>query len=308
MNKTHYTNPPLSLDEQLDLLEKRGLQIHDRQKCLHGLSMVGFYRLSAYIKPFEIDNQTHHIIPNISFDDVWSLYAFDRELRLLFLDAIERIEVAFRTSLVNVMAERYGAWWYLDADLFKSSWSQINPRTNKSPNEEFLREVDSLCKQKTAESGIKEYFKKYQSPESPPCWMVFEYLSFGKCTSLFRFLKNRQDKIKISNLFRLHASVVESSIETFRYTRNLCAHHSRLWDRWFVVKPRQFEELQNFTCRPGTLKEQIVLIDLFHSIVSPDSSWKKRLYVLFEQHVTPNVPIELAGFNQNWKKDEIWAK
>ncbi|WP_058501210.1 Abi family protein [Legionella israelensis] len=306
MNKTHYTNPPLSLHEQIDLLKKRGLQIPDNQNCLHHLSMVSFYRLSAYIRPFEVDHQTHCINPEISFDDVWSLYVFDRELRLLFLDAIERIEVAFRTSLVNVMAERYGAWWYLNADLFKSSWSQTNPRTNRSPNEEFIREVDVLCKQKTAESSIKDYFKKYGSPELPPCWMLFEYLSFGKCTSLFRFLKNRQDKIGISSLFKLHASVVESSIEALRYTRNLCAHHSRLWDRWFVVKPKQFKELQNANCRPGTLKEQIVLIELFHSVVSPSSSWKERLYNLFSQHITSNFPVEMMGFNQDWQEDQMW--
>jgi len=75
-----------------------------------------------------------------------------------------------------------------------------------------------------------------------------------------------------------------------------------------VVKPKHFKELQNANCRPGTLKEQIVLIDLFHSVVSPSSSWKERLYNLFNQHVTVNVPIELTGFNQDWQKDRIWNR
>lgn len=307
MSKQNFTKPPFSIDEQIVLLKQRGLIIPDEEFCRHCLSTVSYYRFSAYIKPFESDRINHTVSQNICFNDIWNLYVFDRELRLLFMDALERIEVALRTSLINVMSNRYGAWWYFEIEPFKSSWFDKNPRTRKSPAEEFKKEVESLCNRQVTDGGIQHFYKKYHSPDFPPSWMLFEYLSFGKCTSLFRFLKNRQDKMEISKVFKMHINIVESSIESLRYTRNICAHHLRLWDRWFVYKPRQIQELVNANCHPGTLKEQIVLLNLFHLAVSPHSSWMHKLFDLFNRHMLPSVPYGLMGLENDWKNDKMWS-
>ncbi|WP_165482826.1 Abi family protein [Legionella gresilensis] len=306
MTKQHFTKLPTSLDEQITLLKDRGLTISDQQVCRHRLSTVSYYQLSAYLKPFESDQISHSLHPGINFDDIWDLYIFDRELRLLFLDALERIEVALRTSLVNTLSQRYGAWWYIDKNVFKSSWFEKNQRTHKSPSEEFKKEIELLCGRGKTEGSIQHFYKKYHSPEFPPSWMLFEYLSFGKCTSLFRYLKDHQDKKGISAVFNQHPNIVESSIEALRYTRNICAHHLRLWDRWFVYKPRRIKELTDANCAPGTLKEQIILLNLFHKAISPKSLWNERLYQLFEKHMTPLVPIHLMGIDSNWRNDLIW--
>lgn len=82
--------------------------IPDPAAAIHGLQYIGYYRLSAYAlsyqdctlpgKPFR---------PGATFDQIVDLYRFDRELRLLVLDAIERIEVALRSTLNNEMAVRH---------------------------------------------------------------------------------------------------------------------------------------------------------------------------------------------------------
>ena len=306
MDKQNFSKSPTTPDEQITLLKNRGLILHNEEFTRHCLSTVSYYRLSAYIKPFEKDKSSHMLNAAISFDDVWNVYAFDRELRLLFLDALERIEVALRTSLVNVMSTHYGAWWYFEKEPFKSSWFEVSPRKKHSPADEFKYEIESLCSRSASDGSIKHYYSKYHSPGFPPSWMLFEHLSFGKCTSLFRYLKHRQDKVEISKTFGLHTNIVESSIEPLRYTRNICAHHLRLWDRWFVYKPRQIEELINANCQPGTLKEQIVLLMLFHFSISPNSSWKEKLYSLFERHMTPSMPISLMGIDKHWKDDLLW--
>ena len=306
MTKQNFTKLPTSLDEQINLLKKRGLIIPNTEICQHSLSTVSYYRLSAYLKPFEKDQISHTLHSGINFKDIWNLYVFDRELRLLFLDALERIEVALRTSLVNTMSQRYGAWWYFNKNPFKSSWFEKTQRTQKCPSEEFRKEVESLCGRNSAEGSIQHFYKKYHTPQFPPSWMLFEYLSFGKCTSLFRYPKDPQDKKRISQIFNQHPNIVESSIESLRYTRNICAHHLRLWDRWFVYKPRRIKELTDANCIPGTLKEQIVLLNLFHKAVSPQSLWHKRLYELFEKHIIPSVPVRLMGIDSNWREDLIW--
>lgn len=307
MTKQNFTKLPSTTDEQLKLLTKRGLIVSDEKFVTHCLSTVNYYRLSAYIKPFETDGLSHRIKPGTDFNDVWNLYTFDRELRLLFLDALERIEVALRTSMINAMSARYGAWWYFEESPFKSSWFKISAKKKISPADAFRYEVESLCRKVSSEGGIQHYYKKYDSPDFPPSWILFEHLSFGKCTSLYRYLKHHQDKAEISKVFNFHPNIVESSIESLRYTRNICAHHLRLWDRWFVYKPRQMKELLRADCKPGTLKEQMVLLMLFHFSISPCSAWKERLYQIFDKHMLPSVPIILMGIDDNWKKDLLWT-
>lgn len=307
MDRHHFKKLPTTIQDQITLLKTRGLLFPNEEFAHHCLSTVSYYRLSAYIKPFELDKTSHQLNPTVSFEDVWNLYVFDRELRLLFLDALERIEVALRTSLVNVMSSRYGAWWYFEKEPFKSSWFEIKPDRKRSPAEDFKYEVEALCSRNTSEGSIKHYYTKYKSPNFPPSWMLFEHLSFGKCTSIFRNLKHAKDKAEISKVFKIHAKIVESSIEPLRYTRNICAHHLRLWDRWFVYKPRQIEELANAGCQPGTLKEQMVLLMFFHYAISPHSGWKTRLYNLFEKHMIPGFPITLMGIDNDWKNDLLWT-
>lgn len=89
-----FSKPPLSVDSQIDQWIDRGLHVPDREQARHYLSVISYYRLSAYTLPFQVGNPQHHFRPGTSFGHVLDLYIFDRELRLLLLDAIERIEVA----------------------------------------------------------------------------------------------------------------------------------------------------------------------------------------------------------------------
>jgi len=92
MTKQKFIKLPTTPHEQIALLKKRGMILLDEEFVHHCLSTVNYYRLSAYIKPFEAEKSSHTINPDINFNDVWNLYVFDRELRLLFLDALERID------------------------------------------------------------------------------------------------------------------------------------------------------------------------------------------------------------------------
>jgi len=61
----------------------------------------------------------------VSFENVWELYQFDKNLRLLVSDAIESIEVALRTSLSNIISLRYGPLWYMEQEAFKKNGTQL---------------------------------------------------------------------------------------------------------------------------------------------------------------------------------------
>ena len=238
------------------------------------------------------------------YSNLWRIYVFDRELRLIISDALERIEVALRTSLSNTMASRHGATWYLEDECFGKKWFIPNKRTHESPADYFKYDVNKICRDQKEEL-IKHYFSKYDVPPSPPSWMLMECLSFGKCTSLFRYLKKANDKSAISEVFGFHPRVVESCLEPLRYTRNLCAHHARLWNRWFVFIPKHINAFGNIKTKQFSLHEQLVMISKLHQKVSPHSSCKERLYDLFGR-CEEFVPFQLTGFNENWSADPFW--
>jgi abortive infection bacteriophage resistance protein len=109
--------PWKTMTEQLALLKSRGLQVDDETAALDYLARIGYYRLSGYWYPLrEIDRaesavqnkpiRTDNFISNSHFEDVVKLYVFDKRLRLLALDALERIEMAIRVDVAHLLGEQ----------------------------------------------------------------------------------------------------------------------------------------------------------------------------------------------------------
>lgn len=311
--KIKFEKKSLLINEQIQLLLDRGLIIKDRNLAIRCLSTVGYYRLSAYFKSFLIPNNSEHQFKKgITFEQIWQVYVFDRELRLHVSDALERIEIALRTSLSNAMSYKYGNLWYLETKAFCQKWitvHKINDETKKkkkklSPQQYFLNEINEICYDKK-EDFIKHYYFKYNDPAYPPSWMMMECLSFGKCTSLFRNLSKLEDKRIVCNVFGYHPRVIESSLEPLRYTRNLCAHHSRLWNRWFVYAPKHLNAFGSLDSKPNSFHIQAFLIDKLNEAISPGTQWKSRLFDLFEKY-SEYVPFQMMGFQDDWRSDYFW--
>ena len=88
----------------------------DRTSLVAHLADVGYYRLSGYWYIYKQNpgSDDESFVPGTSFEKVWDLYTFDRQLRLITLDAIERVEVYMRTQLAYRLAEAAGPFGYLD--------------------------------------------------------------------------------------------------------------------------------------------------------------------------------------------------
>jgi len=116
-----YNKPALNEKEQLELLLSRGLVVSNHQRARHYLQFIGYYRLSGYALFYQ-DRHSHNFYPNTNFDDILNLYIFDRELRLLVMDAVERIEVAIRACISNSLSLKHGSHWFLKPELFIPSY------------------------------------------------------------------------------------------------------------------------------------------------------------------------------------------
>lgn len=151
-----FEKPSASIRDQLELLKRRRLIIPDEARAAHYLSFISYYRLRAYWLPFEVPTSQdgdHALRKGTTFEDVLSLYVFDRELRLLTLDAIERVEVALRAQWAHHMAIQHGPHGYLD----QKHYAHIarHAAAVAQLQKEFTRSKDSFA---------VHYRKKYTSP------------------------------------------------------------------------------------------------------------------------------------------------
>ncbi|MCM8597368.1 MAG: Abi family protein [Candidatus Accumulibacter sp.] len=298
-----FTKPATDLDAQLALLRSRGMVISDEARAKHYLRFIGYYRLSGYSLPFQINynaDGSHRFLDGVGFDDVLDLYVFDRKLRLAVMDALERIEVAFRAVLSQSMSERHGAHWYMDATLF----------VPKYRHDKFLDVLkkdigDDPAKALVRQTFIQHYYDKYSDPALPPSWMVFEVLSFGTVSQVFKNLLRDHQK-PIGKTFGLDGSVLASWLHAITYLRNLAAHHQRLWNRAYTIKPIVANQYAAELADPIRFYAQAVMIEVLLKVVSPDTHWGERLAALLTEH--PKVRADRLGFPADWQQRNLWRR
>ncbi|KTD15539.1 AbiD phage protein-like protein [Legionella gratiana] len=210
-----FTQPFLTIQEQLELLSDRGLIIDDAAE--HYLQHLNYYRLSGYWLPFYEDDSSNNFKSDTKFSDILNLYIFDRELRLLLLDGIERIEVSVRTQWAYHLSQYHGAYAYMDCNLSNNSFWHTQ---NLIALEKEIKRSDEL---------FISHFKKNNI--APPIWAICEVQSFGLLSRWLKCMKPTQPRNKIAETYHVDYQVLVSFIEHLSYARNLCAHHSRVWNK-----------------------------------------------------------------------------
>lgn len=297
--KKIFDKPALGLDDQIQLLTSRGLQIQDRTRIFHYLRYIGYYRLSGYFRPFQYPNDSSHTFrPGTYFEDILQLYIFDRKLRLLVMDAMERIEVAIRSAVSNIMSQKHGAHWYLNKHLFNERFDF----------EEFLESVKKetgYYNQKRQNVFCRHYYDTYSDPALPPSWMVMEVLSFGTLSQVYSNLNHRADQKAISQMFGLHYFILISWLHALTYLRNICAHHERLWNRVFTIKPKKAKDFAKHFQDNTKFYAQAAVINVFLKVIADGSSWQRRLKALIDEY--PEISARKMGFPDKWETCQFWG-
>lgn len=310
-----FNKPAETLDEQIARLKERGLQLEDEAKARHYLTNISYFRLSAYTRPFYTPNlPEHRFLPNTTFKEVLRLYVFDRELRLLLLDAIERIEVSLRAQLTNTLAEHHAPHGYLNASIFDDRYD----------HQWLVAKLAKEDNKRVVETFLENYRSKYTaSPLQPPIWMAVELLTFKEISTLFSNLKDSKDTQRIEAHFGWKFTVLKSWFRSLSDLRNLCAHHSRVWNREFGSRPEIPKKIQQIwpsvplsisaqaasnptqTIDPRRrLYMQLVVIESLMKVVNPESEWSSRLVKLLDRY--PIVSRPHMGFPPNWQDDPFW--
>jgi len=299
--KKPFEKPPLSILDQIDHLKEKGLLIPDPDRAIHYLTHISYYRLSGYWHPFQIDNGdgTHRFQEGLTFDVVLHHYVFDRALRLLVMDAMERVEISLRNQWSCALSMTHGAHAYLNPELFCS-------------HGDHAESLAALAKEvkKSQEMFIKHYLKTYDPPDLPPVWAVCKIMSLGQLSRWYKLLKEPALRQRIANTYYLDEKNLVSLFHHLTTVRNCCAHHSRLWNRRFTVimqLPKRKPENLTPNFNPASerhLYNTLVMLAYMMDIMNPGHHWKERLGGLLTSY--PDVQVQAMGFPKDWQDRPIW--
>ncbi len=297
-NKINFNKAPKTIEEQIELLKSRGLIIQDEAKAKYLLQHISYYRLSGYWFAFYKNFETKQFQANTTFELVFHLYCFDQKLRKLLLSEIEKIEISLRSQISNYMInKKQDPFWFLNVSYF----------TNKDNYEQFV-EVLKVDFKRSDEQFINSFKKKY-SDELPPSWIILEITSFGTLSKIFKNINN-YDKKQISNVYQLPEKVFESWLHSIVYIRNVCAHHTRLWNRNISIKPEKLKKPRldwvNNEYNNKKIYSIVLVIQYLLKTIYPHSDFFERLKSLLEKY--PDVEPKNIGFINDWENEPIWQK
>lgn len=333
MTQSAYGKPFKTIIEQCELLESRDMTISDVAAAERWLYSVGYYRLSGYWYPHRVRTQPANSAPVLedrfqpgtSFEQILDLYEFDRKLKLLVLDAIERIEVVMRVRVGHTLG-RNGAFAHTDPSALSAEFVGVSDPSQPpahaewldSPHAKWLRKV-AQEQDRSKEEFVKHFTRKYGGPL--PVWVVTEILDFGGLSRLYEGLKQK-DRDDIAASFDLrdnsgagHGAALVSWMKNLNYIRNTCAHHSRLWNRNIDVQlsHRHLSSIPDLrhAASPATTKRayaSLVVLAYLLNQSCPGSRWTAD--------VVDHIQTGLAAMNRSesemgcpagWSAEALWT-
>ncbi|HFD6681927.1 TPA: Abi family protein [Providencia alcalifaciens] len=277
--------------EQLDLLLERGMQIADRDRAIKKLTQVGYYRLSGFWYVSRVivtgddglSRRTDQFLAGTTFENAYDLYLFDKKLRLLMLDALERIEIHIRSVIAHEMGRH--------DPLAYSNSSYINPKFTMGSKNKFK---DWMIQQRKKINDSRDDCIIWHLKENKeiPFWVVVETWDFGQMSVYYEMLKGKmQDKI-ISRFEVDNKRLFATWLKRLNLLRNRCAHHSRIWNKTHhplgFLANDYFEDVIITRNANERLYGMICIIWFLLKKIAPNSTWLRQVADLIDSK--PNMP------------------
>lgn len=293
------------------------MKIEDILKASEYLQRIGYYRLSAYWHPMrQRDPKSGSVLddflPGTTFKEATDLYTFDGRLRLIMLDALERLEISLRTEVALCLG-RYHPQAHRSLNFLGRDFAVPNHRGGPSLHREWLQRLDERAN--ASRDQFAQHFRTKYPSEDMPVWIAVELLDFGPLSHLIGGMKNT-DLSRIGASFGgLKPSFVKSWARSLSFTRNVCAHHSRLWNKPLVNQPalagphipEDLKHIQELDDAGTRLYSIASVAQAMLRVANPRTSWKTRFVTHIETFPnTPRLSLSAAGFPSDWRKEPLW--
>ena len=212
-----------TLQEQVDILESKGLLIEDRDDCIDILLRENYFFINGYRHLLMKSPQDRNFVVGSTFRELYSIFLFDRYLRNIIFKNLLIVENNMKSIISYQLSKKYG---YREKDYLNAKNFTNDPdksRRVKDLINKMKRQIRVNGQQHTA---TMHYITNYGYI---PLWVLVKLLSFGVISDLFTVLKP-EDKVGIADIYDVEVSQLEDFLPILANYRNLCAHEDILYD------------------------------------------------------------------------------
>lgn len=314
------SKPWKSFAEQLELLKARGLLVDNEPAALDYLSRIGYYRLSGYwysFRKLELNQGddgkiTYRRLDEFQegshFKDAVHLYVFDKKLRLLALDALERIELALRVDIAHLLGEQ-DICAHEEPSLFHGNFTKKTNDKGKTQHQLWLEKYQSLVHRARREPFVEHYLDKYGRL---PIWVAIEIWDFGLMSKMYAGMQYKHKEQIATKYGAKDGRAFSGWLRGLNFIRNVSAHHSRLWNINVLERAPLLQDDENWKqlndARPFFY---FCLMQKLMRVICPNSSWAQRFAELMGEF--PEIgcgAVSLADFGliEGWEDWDLWGQ
>lgn len=205
-------------EELIDYLMTKNVIINDKEKALKNIEKYSYYSIINGYKTFFKDENNNYK-ENTTFEEIFALYEFDKNIKAIFLKYILEIEVVIKSLMANILAEEYGVENYLKLDHF-------DVKADEELVKDFILKIEKEIEDNYIKHpAIKHYKDTY---DFVPPFVLTKILTFGAMSKYYSLLK-QSDRQKISKYFKLSDKLLRQILINLTMVRNISAHSDRLY-------------------------------------------------------------------------------
>lgn len=294
--------------QQLALLEQRGMLIEDQSSAEELLRQLNYYRLSGYWHPMRhFDAATGQSLDvfrsGASFELVHQLYLFDEQLRHVVSGELAPIELAVRALLGHELGA-IDPTIHLKPDLLGAPAHQVASKRGETRYEIWLRKYEGALSA-SREDFVVHHNNKYSG--KLPIWAAVEVMDWGTLSHLFGMSPGRA-RNPVADACGLRAPQLESWLKSLNILRNYSAHHARLFNRVFDIKPRLSNDPRLAVAKGGENRvfTQLTLIQyLHHELRLSAATALPALLATYPANEV--VPFKRLGAPEGWQQSDLWS-
>lgn len=214
-----------TLDEQINILKEKGLIINDEAYTKEVLLRENYFFIMGYRHVFLKKDASRKFIDGTTFDEVYSLFVFDRMFRNIIFKNILIVENNYKSIFSYILSKNYG---------FKEK-NYLNPN-NFDNDKEKTRQINDLLRKVKRQFRVNgkqhgatsHYMDNYGYI---PLWIGVKVISFGLISEMFSILKE-EDKFSIASVYKIEPEEMETYLPILANYRNLCAHEDVTFDHF----------------------------------------------------------------------------
>lgn len=250
--------------------------------------------------------------PGATFAQALDLYVFEKRLRLLFLDATERIEVALRVDIALLLGAR-DPWAHRNPKLLHGNFARrVNLNTGRTSHQDWLARLDQAAS-RSKEEFVRHFTSRYSGPL--PIWIAVELWDFGMLSTFLAGMA-ASDQAAVAAKYGVHRpELLAGWMRAINHVRNICAHHGRLWNRSPADQPKPpkageialLDHLASDPFAQTRLYGVAAPMQYLLRFINPTTSWPDRLRRHLDGFPTaPGVAVGQTAFPAGWEKLLLW--